>query len=386
MYSGVYKYEKGARAMEGKIRRAGIVNNRISFERFACLFVIAELALVLLYLKRFATFSVYRDRVWLLVMIVVPIAVGNLVLSWKLERNWLSLISGTLMPVLVCEAISMWKYSVAVRLIVVIGCVGSVAAGLMWTARKMQRIRRIRGRQEVFVIKCARASRVVCCLMLLGACICGKVLIASHYTISYSDIAYFLSESSDDIPDYENSLAANIAMVAKIDPDGGWASLSLDEKVKVLETVVRVECRYLGMRDCAPALELSYLEEGLLGQYNREGDVVTLSYNYIVDSKADGYSVVHILCHELYHRYQHYQVNLLQAIRDNADTAKYANLLVLDTVGIYEDEIGNYISPDDDSAISYDMYSSQRLERDAEKYSDASVADYYKQICSYLET
>lgn len=81
-----------------------------------------------------------------------------------------------------------------------------------------------------------------------------------------------------------------------------------------------------------------------------------------------------------------YQVNLLQAIRDNSDTAKYANLLLLDTAGIYEDESSNYISPDDDSAISYYMYSSQRLERDAEKYSNASVVDYYEQICSYLKT
>lgn len=108
--------------------------------------------------------------------------------------------------------------------------------------------------------------------------------------------------------------------------------------------------------------------------------------NYVVDSEAGGYSVIQVLCHELYHRYQHYQVNLLQAIRDNSDTAKYANLLLLDTAGIYEDEYINYISPDDDSAISYYMYNSQRLERDAEKYSNASVVDYYEQICSYLES
>lgn len=106
----------------------------------------------------------------------------------------------------------------------------------------------------------------------------------------------------------------------------------------------------------------------------------------VVEFDVLAYSVIQVLCHELYHRYQHYQVNLLQAIRDNSDTAKYANLLLLDTAGIYEDEYINYISPDDDSAISYYMYNSQRLERDAEKYSNASVVDYYEQICSYLES
>ena len=221
-------------------------------------------------------------------------------------------------------------------------------------------------------------------MLLIGVCIYGKSLIATHYAVSYSDIAYSLSESYNDIPDYENSLAANIETVAKIDPDGGWGSLSIDEKTAILETVVRIECRYLGMRDFAPSLELAYLEEGLLGQYDNERDVITLSYNYVVDSGSSGYSVVQVLCHEIYHRYQLYQVNLLQVIRESDDSAKYANLLFLDNAEVYEEEFSNYISPDDNSVVSYYLYSSQKLERDAEKYSNASVVDYYEQIRSYL--
>lgn len=372
--------------MEGKNRQNGIVNNQIPFERFVLLFAMTEIALVFIYAKLFATFSVYGKRVWVLVVIVSVLAPGSLVLSWKRERNWISLISGTMMPVLAYEAISMWRYSLAIRIMIIAGCLVSVAVGLIWAIRKANRTKRIRIRREVFVIKAARVSRVICCLVLLGACVCGKVLISSHYTISYSDVAYSPSESNNGIPDYENSLSANIATVAKIDPDGGWGSLPLEEKVEVLETIIRIECRYLGMQDSAPALELAYLEEGLLGQYDSEKDVVTLSYNYVIDFKAGGYSVIQVLCHEIYHRYQHYQVNLLQAIRNNYDTAKYANLLVLDAAGIYEAELGSYISPDDDSAISYYMYSTQKLERDAEKYSNASVVDYYEQICSYLKT
>lgn len=372
--------------MEGKNRQKGIVNNRISFERFVRLFVMIEIVLVFLYTKRFATFSVYGNRTWGLVIIVAVLALGSLVLSWKLERNWISLISGTLMPVLAYEAISMWRYSLAIRIMIIAGCFVAVSVGLIWAVKKANRTKRIRIKREVFVIKAARASRIICCLVLLSACICGKVLIASHYTISYSNIAYSLSESYNDIPDYDNSLSANIATVAKIDPDGGWGSLPLEEKIEVLETIIRIECRYLGMQDSAPALELAYLEEGLLGQYDSEKDVVTLSYNYVVDSEAGGYSVVQVLCHELYHRYQHYQVNLLQAIRGNTDTAKYANLLVLDTAGIYEDEFSNYVTPDENSAISYYMYSSQRLERDAEKYGNLSFADYYEKIRAYLDS
>ena len=320
----------------------------------------------------------------MLVSIIAVFAGASLILSLKLERNWISLLSGTILPVLIFEVISMWKYSLVIRIVSTIVGIIAIALGIIWASKKVGKLKRGIHRREVLIIKAARASRIICCLLLIGVCIYGRSLIATHFAVSYSDIAYSLSESYNDITDYENSLAANIATVSKIDPDGGWGSLSVDEKTAVLETAVRIECRYLGMRDCAPALELAYLEEGLLGQYDNERDVITLSYNYVVDSGSGGYSVVQVLCHELYHRYQRYQVNLLQAIRDSDDTAKYSNLLFLDNAGIYEEEFNNYISPDDNSFISYYLYSSQTLERDAKKYGNASVVDYYEQIRSYL--
>ncbi len=372
--------------MEETKRSIRIANNRFPFERFVRLFALIEILLVFIYTKYIAAFSVHGSRIWLLVSAIAVFAGSSLVLSWKLERNWLSLLSGTILPVLVFEVISMWKYSLVIRTASMIIGIIAIALGIIWASKKVRKLKRADLRREVLIIKSARASRMICCLFLAGVCIYGRALIAAHYAVSYSDIAYSLSESYNDIPDYENSLAANIETVARIDPDGGWGSLTIDEKNTVLETVVRIECRYLGMRDSAPSLELAYLEEGLLGQYDDERDVITLSYNYVVDSEASGYSVVQVLCHELYHRYQRYQVDLLQAIRDNDETAKYADLLFLDNAGSYEKEFSNYLSPDDDSVVSYYLYSSQELERDAEKYGNASVVDYYEQIRSYLSS
>lgn len=370
--------------MEETKKNTRIANNRISFERFVRFFALIEIMLVFVYTKYIATFSVYGSRIWLLVSAIAVFAGASLILSWKLERNWISLLSGTILPVLIFEVISMWKYSLVIRIASTIVGIIAIALGIIWASTKVRKLKQINLRREVLIIKAARASRIICCLLLIGVCIYGKSLIATHFAVSYSDIAYSLSESYNDIPDYENSLAANIETVAKIDSDGGWGSLSLDEKTAVLETVVRIECRYLGMRDSAPSLELAYLEEGLLGQYDNERDVITLSYNYVVDSGSSGYSAVQVLCHELYHRYQRYQVNLLQAIRDSDDTAKYANLLFLDNAGTYEEEFSSYISPDENSAVSYYLYSSQKLERDAEKYGNAAVVDYYEQIRSHL--
>ena len=49
-----------------------------------------------------------------------------------------------------------------------------------------------------------------------------------------SDIEYLVSDTQNDVPDYENSLSANIETVVKMDPDGGWAELTTDEKMDVL--------------------------------------------------------------------------------------------------------------------------------------------------------
>lgn len=97
------------------------------------------------------------------------------------------------------------------------------------------------------ISKSVHFSRILYSILLIAVCIYGKVLINSHYIISMSDIEYLVSDTQNDVPDYENSLSANIETVVKMDPDGGWAELTTDEKMDVLQTICRIECRYLGM-------------------------------------------------------------------------------------------------------------------------------------------
>ncbi len=354
--------------MEKRNSGKKIANNKFSFENFIRFFVGLEILLVFLYTRYFTSFSIYGNRVWLLIAAITILAIGSLILSWKLERNWISLFTGTSLPVLTNEAVCLWKYSSVIQAILLIGIVSALALGVICGIKKTRNINRRSVKCEVFIVKASRASRVLGCLVLLCVCILGKSLIALQYTVSYNDIDYSVSSDYNDIEDYSNSLAANIATISKIDPEGGWGALSVDEKVDVLQTIIRVECRYLGMKDCAPSLQLAYLEEGLLGQYDYQKDLITLSYNFVVDSGANGYAIVQVLCHEVYHRYQRYLVNLLEVLDCSSETEKYTSLLIFENAETYEDEMSNYFSPVDDSPISYYLYSSQELERDAEKY------------------
>ena len=96
--------------MEETKRSIRVANNRFPFERFVRFFALIEILLVFVYTKYIATFSVYGSRLWVLAIVIAVFAGGSLVLSWKLERNWLSLLSGSILPVLVFEVVSMCKY------------------------------------------------------------------------------------------------------------------------------------------------------------------------------------------------------------------------------------------------------------------------------------
>lgn len=144
--------------MEETKRSVRIANNRIPFERFTRFFALIEILLVFVYTKYIATFSVYGSGIWLLVSAIVVFAGGSLVLSWKLERNWISLLSGTILPVLVFEVISMWKYSLVVRIVSTIVGIIAIALGISWASKKVSQIKRVHLRREALIIKAARAS------------------------------------------------------------------------------------------------------------------------------------------------------------------------------------------------------------------------------------
>lgn len=371
------------KVLRNKKKLAHNTEDTSSYMKYYVLF--ASLA-VFFYIKYGSTFNIHGDELRNLIILSVSLGIVNLFTSLKRERNWVSLITGTCVPVLLFEVIILWRYSIIIRRVWLIGMVISCLIADSWAINNARKIKNTKLKRSVVSSRAFYLTRILCVVLSFVLCVYGKVIINTHQPVSMSDIEYLLSSTQEDIPDYENSLTANIQEVSKIDSDGGWNELSSEEKIKVLETIIRVECRYLGMRDSAPTFMVSYLEEGLFGQYDRETDTLTLSYTYMIDQNANGYSVVQVLCHEMYHRYQRYLVEMLEALKSSDETAKYADLLLMYDAGVYEENMDNYIVPSDGSEISYYLYFSQQLERDAEKYGNASVNEYYEAIQKYLQS
>ena len=238
----------------------------------------------------------------------------------------------------------------------------------------------------MFIGVSAKVFRVICCILLLTTVITGKYWYKNQVALAWETIIYELSEDLEGTPDYKNSLDYNLESIYQIDSKGGWKKLSLQQQTETLSKIIKIECRYFGMVDSAPTLKVALLEEGVLGEFDNENDVITLSYQYLKDTDNDGYEILRVLLHEIRHRFQHRCVDLLNKVEENAELAKYANLLLFYPVSQYREEMENYCSGNDGSIVSYYLYSSQAMEVDADQYADTAVEDYRQRIQEYLNS
>ena len=365
--------------------KRGYAHNTLSKQAFTIAIAAAAFLVSFFYSTYFATFSFFS--VWNYAgLFACYLALGGLgyCLAFHGQRNIVSVATAVLIPVLLYDSARMWRYSKALMWIVISAVIAGTAAAGVYALHKTAGIRKTAVKRRVCLGLAARTAGLLCCAVLLAAVLTGKYWIYSERSVQTREIAYQVSADTEEIADYENSLTYNIDTVSKLDPDGGWAALSLEEKAEVLETVIKVECRYFGMKDSAPVLKIAYLDENTLGEYSREADELLLSYQYVVDTNAGGYNVLQVLLHEMYHRYQGYQTRLLAAIREDGELAKYGDLLLLSDAAEYEKEFTNYISGADGSITSYLLYASQDLEIDAERYANSAVNDYYRRIRTYL--
>lgn len=169
--------------MEKISERIKTANNRIPASAYFKIFVAVELILNILYVKYAATFYVYGSRLWKLVAFAVVLGGYNYLASRKRERNIVSLIAGTAMPILLFEALYMWTYSDIVRKTIVVGTLAVLICAGVFALIKTRYITKPSVKRKVLVSKSAFLARVLLCVVLTSTCIYGKALINSHYTI-----------------------------------------------------------------------------------------------------------------------------------------------------------------------------------------------------------
>lgn len=181
-----------------------------------------------------------------------------------------------------------------------------------------------------------------------------------------STVTATISETDNE----EYSLKNNIDTLTQLD-DKVWKTLSLQDKLDLMQLVANIEQRYLGTYDLN--VEASTMK-GCYGYYDDEKHKIVINLQHLKNDES--WQVLDTLAHEAYHAYQHGLVDPYE----KADT-KQKQLIVFRSVKEYSIEFKNYNSGED----NFEEYYNQKCEEKAREYAKEAVVDYHNKIMQYIE-
>lgn len=203
----------------------------------------------------------------------------------------------------------------------------------------------------LYVSFCLLSSALALCLLFLGI----RALFFNSLVPSPVKAETSATLAQRDLESHKDDLELLV-------PDR-WVSLTLQEKLGVMQVIINIESSYLGI-----PVELSAscmnLEENVLSSYMSTRETVIFSLNSLAkDSSAE---LLDSALHEVRHAYQY----ALMDVYIETDPA-YRNLLLFQNLPELIDEFSNY----QDSGLEY---YSQISEQDARLYAQ-QTADLYAQ-------
>ena len=159
-----------------------------------------------------------------------------------------------------------------------------------------------------------------------------------------------------------------------------WINLSGDEKENVLNTFIKIEASKYGM-NTVPNFEITELQGNCIGRYSRADDTVYIDAE-LCEAGEDPYNILFVLCHEMTHRFQYIEIEFMKQIMEDSEYKKYHNSIIFNDSKIYAEEFDNYIAGDTEE--TYQEYSAQRVEIEADRNAQSSVEEYKTLIEEYL--
>ena len=147
-----------------------------------------------------------------------------------------------------------------------------------------------------------------------------------------------------------------------------WETLSADERLSAMTTMVSVEAARLGIPDTISVTTTNQDPE-MGACYQDHTQTITVNRLYL-ESYSGQYALT-IVCHETYHAYQHRLVELYR----EADTLQQ-QMPVFEKARQYALEFENYITIAEDPQ----GYEQQQCEEDADNYAHIAAMDYLSLI------
>lgn len=288
--------------------------------------------------------------------------------SVKYERNKISVSIIWLFPVLVYMNLYFWEnqnriyfYLIGTILISNV-CLSSICKYLGKTLNDNTHYIIFRRRIHYYI------PRLICCLVLGFGALGGY---------------FYTHPQSDEVPEYADWMPYNRVQMEKEDLEkiilfSSWEKLTEEEKKKAICTLSKIENEHLGLQ---PESEIcvGFPEKEHSNTYDPEEDAIYIGNS--VYQSIDGYDVIRLYCHQIYHRYQIYQVKLFKQLYNKKSFEDYNKMILFNKAAIYWDEWKTR----DEMKYDCEKYKEQNIEIDCELYAQSSEKVYQSVIANYSE-
>jgi cbb3-type cytochrome oxidase subunit 3 len=308
--------------------------------------------------------------------IVIGVVVINLIFSVRWSRNSVSAFFTMLTAFGIYTSFAYYKYvsdmynligMIAAWVIIFISLLllGGTVYALTYKKIKNQKKIKVRFAQAEYssMRNIVGATAVVAMIGLVGK---------SYIYGSIAEPENVAAIEVTEIYDIENSFDYNIDMMVGLASET-WKTLSVEEKMDILQVLVNIEGRYLGF-DKTIRVVADNLDRSILGYYVDEDGLIVINISLLFEEPQ---SIVKTVEHECRHAAQH----TLVRIYNELDEAQQ-NSIYMYEASVYKTEFENYV----DGEESYYQYYAQECESDARSYSEEAVNDIYNRIDEYLQT
>ncbi len=294
-------------------------------------------------------------------MLIIAFSVIGIVSSINKRRNMKSIVQYIVIPFGIYTALAYFPFNrdFIVTVLTITAAISFMYIALVFLVKIKNKKKAGRVLKKRFV-RAYRGSVTVFALgfaAILGG-VGGKLLLGSTIMQAVAP-----SESKE----AEYTLANNREELSKLKEEA-WNTLSLQEKLDVLQMVAGVERNYLGISH-ELNVGAANLQEDILGYYKKGTHEIVLNLDHVMHSSS--WEVVRTVCHESYHAYQYCLVEVYQNVDE-----EIRELRLFDSAETYEQEFANYI----DGAEDLFGYASQECESDASAYAEEAVWEYYSRI------
>ena len=238
---------------------------------------------------------------------------------------------------------------------------GALALGALYTVLRLVQTLRHRRPLGVLVKRCGFCLYLSFCLLSSALALC--LLFLGIRAVFFNSLVPSPVKAQVSAAAARRDLESHKDDLALLDPDR-WASLSLQEKLGVLQVVINIESSYLGI-----PVELSAscmnLDENVLSAYDSSRKTVLFDLDSLArDSSAE---LIDSALHEVRHAYQYALLDVYTEI----DPA-YRDLLMFQDLPALMEEFSNY----QDRGLEY---YSQVSEQDARLYAQETAQLYTDQ-------